>query len=416
MNSNSETEENTQSLHLAFDVGHKSIGWAVLDADRKADRVNILGCGSVVFRADDCLANKRRDYRRQRRHIRSTRQRIERLKKLFEYLGVLNREQLDARGNSSPWKQAAQVLRGGDALSWEELWNVLRWYAHNRGYDGNRRWSRQGDGNSEAEKVRNANALMEKHRTKSMAETICAVSGIDPLGRKSSSAVEPAHRFKSQNAAFNRDIVRCEVRHILEMHRSQLDGLDTDFIRCLLGNDPEDSDAWKTISVPGLKLPKRYAGSLLFGQLIPRFDNRIISVCPISGEKVPTRHCREFLEYRWAMQLANVRVASKGERELRPLTKDERTSVHESMVKKGFLTKGELKKKVQDTTNCERNNLETLLLHPDAEKALILDPVSKFAQQGDLKTLFTTLSERIQRLALNRWRRGKQQTLADILR
>jgi len=24
---------------------------------------------------------------------------------------------------------------------WNELWDVLRWYAHNRGYDGNLRWS-----------------------------------------------------------------------------------------------------------------------------------------------------------------------------------------------------------------------------------------------------------------------------------
>ena len=415
MDSNLKKQKNIDSLHLAFDVGHKSIGWAVLDAIREADRVNVLGCGSVIFRADDCLANKRRDYRRQRRHIRSTRQRIERLKNLFEFLGILSREKLDAKGNSSPWKQAAQVLCGGDTLSWKEIWNILRWYAHNRGYDGNRRWSRQGDENTENEKVKNANALMEKYGTKSMAETICAVSDIDPLGLKSSSAVEPVHRFKSQNAAFSRDIVRCEVRRLLEMHRGQLDGLDTDFIRCLIGNDPSDSDAWRTISVPGLQLPKRYVGSLLFGQLIPRFDNRIISVCPISGQKVPTRHCREFLEFRWAMQLANVRVASTGERQLRPLSKDERTCVHESMLKKGFLTKGEFKKKVREATDCERDNLETMLLHPDAEKALILDPVYKFAQKGDLKTLFPTLPERIQRLALNRWRRGKQQTLADIL-
>ena len=417
MKSNSENRKNKNSLHLAFDVGHKSIGWAVLGATRNADEVNILGCGSVIFRADDCLANKRRDYRRQRRHIRSTRQRIERLKNLFEFLDILSREQLDAKGNSSPWKQAAQVVCGGDTLPWEELWNVLRWYAHNRGYDGNRRWSRQGDANPEDEKVKKADALMENYGTKSMAETICAVSGINPLGRKSSSAVEPAHRFKSQNAAFNRDIVRCEVRCLLETHleHGQLDGLDDALIRCLIGNDQNDSDAWKTISVPGLKLPKRYVGSLLFGQLIPRFDNRIISVCPISGQKVPTRHCREFLEYRWAMQLANVRVASNGERQLRPLSKDERTCVHESMLKKGFLTKGEFKKKVREATNCERDNLETMLLHPDAEKALILDPVYKFAQNKDLKSLFPALPERIQRLALNRWRRGKQQSLADIL-
>ena len=158
MSDNPKTNKKKKSLHLAFDVGHSSIGWAVLDTTEK---VNILGCGSVIFRADDCLASERRVYRRQRRNIRSTRLRIERLKLLLEHLEVLSKEQLDAVGNSSPWKQAAQVLQGGNALTWEELWNVLRWYAHNRGYDGNRGWANQQDaGDDDVEKVQNANALI----------------------------------------------------------------------------------------------------------------------------------------------------------------------------------------------------------------------------------------------------------------
>lgn len=378
--------------------------------------MDILGCGSVIFRADDCLASERRGFRRQRRHIRSTRQRIERLKLLIAHLGVLTRDQLDALGSSSPWKQAAQVLQGGTLLSWEELWNVLRWYAHNRGYDGNRRWSREGDENADdTEKVQNANALLDEYGTNSMAETVCAICGIDPLGNKSSAAIDPKKRFKSQNAAFNRDVVRDEVRRVLEAHVGKLDKLDANAIRCLIGDGPNDDSAWQAIAVPELQLPKRYLGSLLFGQLIPRFDNRIISTCPISRGKVPTRHCREFLEYRWAMQLANVRVASEGEKELRPLTADERAHVNNVMLEKGFLNRGDFKKAVREAASCQRDNLDRLLLHPDADKALILDPVRKFAHTGNLAKLFPSLPEQMQRLALNRWRRGKRQTLADIL-
>jgi len=126
------------NLQLAFDVGHSSIGWAVLQT---GDKLEIKGCGAVVFRADDCLASSRRDYRRQRRHIRSTRQRIARMKVLLQHLGVLTQTELDKPGCAWPWKLAAQVLQGGKLLTWPELWDVLRWYAHNRGYDGNRRWS-----------------------------------------------------------------------------------------------------------------------------------------------------------------------------------------------------------------------------------------------------------------------------------
>jgi CRISPR/Cas system Type II protein with McrA/HNH and RuvC-like nuclease domain len=53
-----------KDLELAFDVGHRSISWAVLQTNPSLE---IKGCGVVIFRADDCLASKRRDYRRQRR-------------------------------------------------------------------------------------------------------------------------------------------------------------------------------------------------------------------------------------------------------------------------------------------------------------------------------------------------------------
>ena len=145
-------------LELSFDVGHSSIGWAVLQSSAgvspaaNTPRVNILGCGVVTFGADDCLASKRRDYRRQRRHARSTRQRIAQMEKLLAHLKVLSAEQLkqkhqQAGGSSVPWLFAARMLASnGDAkhlLDWPKLWDVLRWYAHNRGYDGNRRWSAQ---------------------------------------------------------------------------------------------------------------------------------------------------------------------------------------------------------------------------------------------------------------------------------
>jgi hypothetical protein len=49
------------NLQLSFDVGHSSIGWADLEkTDQQPSDINILCCGAVIFRADDCLASKRR--------------------------------------------------------------------------------------------------------------------------------------------------------------------------------------------------------------------------------------------------------------------------------------------------------------------------------------------------------------------
>jgi CRISPR-associated endonuclease Csn1 len=390
-----------QDLELAFDVGHSSIGWAVLQAVGRESprvetpRVNILGCGVVTFGADDCLASKRRDYRRQRRHARSTRHRIAQIEKLLAHLKVLSAEELkqkhqQAGGSVVPWFLAARVLASnGDAkhlLDWTELWDVLRWYAHNRGYDGNRRWSVQEAEAQEqdTEKEKNANALMAQHGTQTMAETFCKVLGLDPLGDKQSSA----ENFKRLNAAFPRPIVEKEVRRLLELHQNKLPVINDAFLNSLF-------DDWHAAGVPDLKLPARYQGGLLFGQLVPRFDNRIISTCPITGEKVPGRNCFEFLNYRWAMTLANIGVGfgneiySNGEK-LRPLNPTERTKVDAAVRRLGFLKletdkpgkdglvrkgKNELLEIILAETKCDRHNLDTLLFTDEFKESLKLTPV-----------------------------------------
>ena len=283
--------------------------------------------------------------------------------------------------------------------------DVLRWYAHNRGYDGNRRWSAaETEARKEdSEKEENARTLMGKHGAKSMAETFCKELGVDPLGKKKSSM----KRFKGLNAAFPREVVEGEVRRILQAHSGKLKGVDANLEKSLFSD-------WRAILCPDLKLPKRYEGGLLFGQLVPRFDNRIISICPISGQKVPSRNCPEFLNFRWAMQLANIRVGKHSDRELRPLNSTERAAVHQRMRERGYITPKELKGAVRGATSCERDNLDTMLMHPDAKEALLLDPVQKLICSDDLQPFWKLLPERLQKRLRGQWRRGKIFTLGQI--
>jgi hypothetical protein len=435
----------TPDLEFAFDVGHSSIGWAVLQSrlGGRPEEINLLGCGVVTFRADDCLASSRRAYRRQRRHIRATRQRIARLKALLLHLGVMTQEQLDKPGCAWPWLLAARVLKSAQSgkaqlLQWPELWDVIRWYAHNRGYDGNRNWAneveaqRSDDEEDDTEKVENARKLMGEAGTASMAETVCAVSGLDPLGQRRSCNVAPAQRFKARNAAFPREVVEKEVRTILESHSGRLPRVDAILVRALM----ED---WKAISCPAIQLPKRYARGLLFGQLIPRFENRIISTCPItfskeyeaaiSGgmserdahdrakkrSKVPSRNCPEFLNFRWGMQLANIRVSTSATGELRALEVHERESLDERIHKVGAFTTKELTEAVREVTGCKRDNLETMLLHPDAKEALIVDPIQKKIMSGDWGRLFPKLPEQVQKHTRIWLARGKTITLQECV-
>jgi hypothetical protein len=440
-----------RDLHLSFDVGHSSIGWAVMRHHFNNGAPEILGTGVVTFGADDCLAFKRRQYRQQRRHARSTRQRIARMEKLLAHLGVLTSEELQARhtqagGDKFAWRKAAEVLRAareGKSLpdvSWAELWDILRWYAHNRGYFAPP-WANRGDelpGDDDAvpdtEKVKIAQTRMTELGTSTMAETIAAHTAwydIESAKWAQGNRKDKPTHFKGLNAAFPREsVVWPEVHALLTALKGKLPKLDDAVIRALVGNavDPmDDHEAWNAVPC-GLKLPKRYFGGLLFGQMIPRFDNRIIGVCPIyyarrysellaSGmsadeakheaekvSKLPLKSTPEFLRFRWAMQLANVFGARDGDPETLPLSADERERLTEMASATGAIVgeKGkagpkEFERVVNEITGWSRSNVANMLLHPDAEQALILDPVQRRIVKSDLANALLNLPEQFRK-------------------
>lgn len=456
-------------LELAFDVGHSSIGWAVLQTLKaQPSSLNLLGCGVVTFGADDCLASKRRQHRQQRRHARATRKRIALMEKLLVHLGVLSADELAAKhnqagGDSFAWQRAAEILaaaRDGRPLpevGWPELWDILRWYAHNRGYFAPP-WANRGDEStaadtedevSDTEKVEHANALMRELGTTTMAETIAAYTARyerEAAEWQQGKRREKPKHFKGLNAAFPRnETVWPEVRALLTALKDKLPKLDDALIRTLLGNDVDplhDRDALRTIPCPAIQLPKRYHGGLLFGQVIPRFENRIIGVCPIhfakrraellaagfspadaqkeaaKQSKLPSKTTREFLRYRWAMQIANIFGAKPGEPKTRPLTADERKQLTALAEKQGAFTKGEFKDAVRQITGWPdkppRDNLDALLLHPDAERALVLDPARQQIHKSKLASALDALPERFSKRLYGQLTRGKVVKLSTV--
>ena len=332
---------------------------------------------------------------------------------LLSHLGVLTAAELARPGCSWPWKLAASALASGRKLSWPELWDVLRWYAHNRGYDGNLLWKRGEENSAEAEEDReslmNAHALMREHGKPTMCETFCAVLMVDPNSEKASSHVY----FKGKKASFPRETIEAEVTRLLANHIGTLPKLDKSLIRALTGNPVKDPEAWQAVPCPTIRLPKRYWGGLLFGQLAPRFDNRIIGTCTVSGEKLPTKACSEFLEYRWAMILSNVRVyTEKGEP--RALSASERRGLTLAMRRDGYFTKTTLKKALKSETGTDGSNLETMLMHPDAEEALVLYPALKAITTPRLAPFWAIMDERQKRDVLKKIQRQKIVTLGIL--
>ncbi len=464
MNANKKSTPH-KDLHLAFDVGHSSIGWAVLrqSPTATAPSPEILGTGAVIFGADDCLAIKRRSYRQQRRHARATRQRIARIEALLAHLGVMSATDLKVRhdqgkGDSFSWQKAAEILaatRDGKPLptiGWPDLWEILRWYAHNRGYFAPP-WANRGDEAAQVdvdevpdtEKVEHAHDTMKQFGTTTMAETIAAYTKWyeeqTALWQQKKRDTKPAH-FKGLNAAFPREtVVWPEVHALLTALRSKLPKLDDALIRTLLGDQPDpmrDREAWKTVACPSLTLPKRYMGGLLFGQMIPRFDNRIIGVCPIhfarrhaelleagfspedanheaaKQSKLPAKATPEFLLFRWAMQLANVFGAGKADRTTRPLTADERQKITEQAEASGSMGKKEFEKAIHALTGWDRSNIANMLMHPDAEKALVLDPVQREIANSKLSKALTALPSQFAKRLKGKLANGKNVTLAEV--
>ena len=338
----------------AFDIGHSSIGWSVfegeyMDAFPKA-------AGVVVIPPGIAMTTERANMRRSRRHVKATRERIALLSKYFVARGLISEDQSKPKtafGHSQPWLLAARALLGYQLLSGVELWNVIRWYAHNRGYDGNASWSRSSEEEKkeDSEKVDNADSLMKQFGTGSMAETICAYLEIDiELPKKRSSR----KYFKGENVAFRRDVVVSEVRQILQQHIGKHQGVDSQLIIDLLEQIPP-KDRFDH------HFPKNYEGGLLMGQKIPRFNNRIIPVCPVSGQKKPLRHDPLFFRFRWAMYLLDLRVERTDASESK-LTVEELKRLDRWGRSVGRFTPTNFRKAVEEITHCQVPQLDKRLM------------------------------------------------------
>ncbi|MBX7157969.1 MAG: hypothetical protein K1X66_06250 [Verrucomicrobiae bacterium] len=418
---------------LSFNWGKNSIGWSLL---RSQPSLELLGTGVVTFSLNSCMAAERRNHRRQRRHIRSTRQRIVGIKKLLNELGVLEQEALNRPGCAWPWLLAARVLQGGELLSWSELWNVLRWYAHNRGYDGNRRWSylEKKVYVEDSQKEKNAWEFMKRHKTSTMAETFCAELGLDPLKDKKASHLT----FKNHNAAFPRKVVEAEVRRILEAHIGHLSQVNQEFIRTLIGEGIEDKKAWQTLPQANLHLPNRFEGGLLFGQLVARFDNRDRTICPITyprllleakrhtiseerakivaaqRSRTPHKNCPEFYRYRWATLLSRIQIKEAKDLPHRFLNQAELQKITELAQRRGHFTITQFKKAVRVTTNADEDNLDKLFHQAELAEALMVDPIRKLETSNRLLPFWNLLPECLKKRIRGQWRRGHAVTLEQI--
>lgn len=169
---------------LGLDIGTASVGWAVLNEDRK--RIEDLGVRLFERpehpKTGKSLSKPRRDARSMRRRLRRRRQRLNSLKRFFVEKKLLTKEEIDRllmpENHSNPYALRAKALK--EKIEPAELFIALYHIAKRRGYKSNRRKIEENDKESgrvltairENEKLLNeykyvANTLLENDKFKS---------------------------------------------------------------------------------------------------------------------------------------------------------------------------------------------------------------------------------------------------------
>lgn len=391
----------------------------------------ILGTGVVLFPPDDCLASERRAFRGLRRNIRARRQRIERVGKILTQHGCITEEQAHSKGHDSPFFLAARALQGKQKLTALEAWHILRWYAHNRGYDGNSLWANREDGKSADEtkedtaRVKAAKDLAEQFNTNTMAETVCDFLQLD-TNKPSANFTVTTPKYKAIGAAFDRALVIKEVKSILREHSE----LPSEVVELILGDNREQT---QKLDACGVKLTKRFAGSVLFGQLVPRFDNRIIARCPITWAreyervlaegkneaaakhhatkmaKVPNANTDDFYAYRFARILANLKFKGK------PLGAEQRQQIMQDARQCGGYTKASFKKSLESILGAVPDNYSNYFeLHPDSDKALTISPATRKWNDANQGGVLEDLPADIQEQLRQKLSRGQGFTYSHV--
>ena len=205
---------------LGLDIGTSSIGWAVLDLDKK--RIHDLGVRIFERPEDpqngDSLAKPRRDARSARRRLKRRRQRLNHLKQFFVDQNILTKDQveevLDYKSDFNKldvYGLRARALT--EELSPEELLKVLYQIAKRRGFKSNRKVVEESD--KEGGRVTSALKANEKF----LADNNYTTVG-DALSRDEKFAPHKRNKRDDYTNSFARDDFLRELEAIIKTQRN----------------------------------------------------------------------------------------------------------------------------------------------------------------------------------------------------
>lgn len=207
---------------LGLDIGTSSIGWAVLDLDKK--RIHDLGvrhfdiAEKIKNNQEIPLAKPRRDARSARRRLKRRRQRLNHLKQFFVDQNILTKDRVEEVLNykSDFNKLDVYGLRAKaltEELSSEELLKVLYQIAKRRGFKSNRKVVEESD--KEGGRVTSALKANEKF----LADNNYTTVG-DALSRDEKFAPHKRNKRDDYTNSFARDDFLRELEAIIKTQQN----------------------------------------------------------------------------------------------------------------------------------------------------------------------------------------------------
>ena len=178
------TKPTDLNYRIGLDIGIASVGWAVLENDSYDEPFRIIDLGVRVFdtaeqpKTGASLALPRREARSARRRIRRRRDRVLRIKKLFDAEGLINIDEFEARYEKAGLPDVYRLRYEGldRRLSNDELAQVLLHIAKHRGYKSTSKAADGADSDTgEVKKSVSANkSLMQEKGYRTVGEMISA--------------------------------------------------------------------------------------------------------------------------------------------------------------------------------------------------------------------------------------------------
>lgn len=213
---------------LGLDIGTTSIGWAVIDEDKK----RIEDCGVRIFETPEnpntgeSLAKPRRDARSARRRLHRRRARLNYLKRYFIDNKLLEEQEISNLLDPSkepklnPYELRARGIK--EPLSNAELFIALYHIAKHRGYKSNRKKVEENDKKSDSSKV--LSAIKDNQSLINKYGTVGSALYID-----NKFSAHKRNKTDSYQNSFIRENLEAEARKILETQKWPKEKIDTLF-------------------------------------------------------------------------------------------------------------------------------------------------------------------------------------------